>query len=81
MTEDRTQGDWDQTKVVVKEMVGKITVATASTEVSAQARSGTRDKLESESATPRTCFATRCSDRRTGETVQRAGAAFVDRAR
>jgi CsbD-like. len=25
MTEDRTQGDWDQTKGIIKEKVGKIT--------------------------------------------------------
>ncbi|MGZ8501260.1 MAG: CsbD family protein [Candidatus Limnocylindrales bacterium] len=33
MTEDRTQGEWDQTKGVVKEKVGKIT-GDRSTEVS-----------------------------------------------
>jgi uncharacterized protein YjbJ (UPF0337 family) len=33
VTEDRTQGDWDQTKGVVKEKVGKIT-GDRSTEVS-----------------------------------------------
>ena len=33
MTEDRTQGEWDQTKGVVKENVGKIT-GDRSTEVS-----------------------------------------------
>lgn len=33
MSEDRTQGDWDQTKGVVKEKLGKIT-GDRSTEVS-----------------------------------------------
>jgi CsbD-like. len=44
VTEDRTQGDWDQTKGVVKEKVGK-TTGDRSTEVSGKLDQ-TKGKLE-----------------------------------